>query len=314
MTNTNTDYHDVLNNIQRLQSIEKQLHSELRALPPTAGVERQQLIVNKINNVSNHKISLFKNLMSSNALLQEDIASGNAELKARQQMAQAVEGQLDASREQMAEEQARNFNNMRLTKINTYYSDKYRAYTTVFSYVVLMCVALIIVALLRQRYIIEARVANILGAIVIIVALFFVLPKLWSISSRNNMVFDEYDFGSMDGQEAGDDGNVDANAGMNDTTITINTTIDKKNKYEDKLQRLASGECIGAACCTLGGLEYSKEKQECIKAVNGTNTTTEPMIPGRLTSQSVYVTYPGAKLNENKNLVVDPNAHFYSLN
>ena len=116
MSTTNTDYHDVLNNIQRLQATEKQLHSDLKALPPSVGADRQQLLVNQINDISRRKINLFKHLFSVNSQLQENIDAGNAELKAKLEIAQIVERQLEAAKARMADNRAQNVNNLRLTK------------------------------------------------------------------------------------------------------------------------------------------------------------------------------------------------------
>ena len=253
MTTVDTNYKDLIKNIKASQDIEKELYSDLDALPPNAELNRQKLIVDKINNTSQSRINLFKNLFALNSLLSRDITDETTTLQAKTQMLQTIEEELNRQKAQMTKEKDLNIRNLRLTEINTYYSQKYNAYYMIFQKIVYTCIVLLVVILLRQRYLISSNVSHLLAIIVVVVGLFLIVPTLFDLSFRNNMVFSQYDYSLRPDTEHPSD----------------NTKSGKQKpffdfrKYEKDLELLAEGVCLGSRCCG-PGQEYDRKKAKCV--------------------------------------------------
>ncbi len=262
MSDPSTSYHTILNNIQNLQEREKGLYSELEALPPHSNFERQRAIVAEINKTSMEKINLFKNLYALNTLLQQDIARGNDDLAARIEIAKLMEKQLAESQERIKRTRNENINSLRQTEINHYFSDRYRAFGGIFLYIIYVCVALIIIAVLRRRYILSSRVSNLLAAIVIIVGLGLVLPAFYDIDARNNMVFAEYDF-EFDPSSSKNPQHSDKSNEHMDFWMT-HKDEDTQKKYDKDIKLLKEGDCVGPECCSGPGLRYDKHAEACV--------------------------------------------------
>jgi len=306
MSDRSTNYNELLNNIQNLQATEKQLYSELETLPPNANFERQRAIVGQISQVSAEKINLFKQLFAINSLLQQDVSRGNDDLAARTQLAKMVENQLSASKAKVEKERNLNINNLRQAEINYYFSDRYRAFGSVFSSIILVCVALVVISVLRRRYILSTRFANLLAAVVILVGCYFVLPGLWDIDSRNNMVFAEYDF-AFDPHSTKNPKHSDK-----DDLGFSGAWLDQAKEYKKDILLLAEGECLGPECCKAPGLKYDAKHEVCVLDKGKKHSESF----GNISGQSGP---GGAPLDDPKtyasNLVhTDPSGEFYSIN
>ena len=253
MTTINTNYQNLIKNIEFLQNNEKQLYSDLDTLPANTGLERQKLIIDKINNMAETRINLFKNLSVINSLFSNNITSESATLQAKTKLLQTMEEELNRRKTQIRKDKNINIKNLRLTEINTYYSEKYKAYFGIFKKIVYICIALLIVTVLRQRYLINSNISHLLAIIVIVIGVFFIIPPLLDLYARNNMVFSEYDFtfdpNNIQNPPIGDD--------EHDTSY-----IDIE-KYKKDLQLLAEGDCLGSSCCG-PGLEYDTKMEQCI--------------------------------------------------
>ena len=272
-----TTYQNLVQHIQSLQDVEKHLYANLETLPPGADANAEKQIIDKINNTSKARISLFETLHAMHGLIKDNVTLGQSDVHDKLTIIHDYETRLNELKAEMNRKRNLNINNLRLVEINTYYSQKYNAYYKIFRNLVLICVGLIIVAVLRQRYLISPKIANILGIIVIVVGLFFVVPKLIDLTMRNNLVFDEYDFG-FNPEHPGDTNNLDKEIGNKLTSLE-----DEAKKYERDLILLASGECLGPGCCSEKGLKYDAKKKECI---------VETFISGQSTQQ------PGALLSD----------------
>ena len=272
-----TTYQNLIQHIQSLQDVEKHLYSSLETLPPGADANAEKQIIDKINNTSNARISLFETLHAMHELIKQNVTLGKSDVHDKLTIIHNYETRLNELKNEMNRKRNLNINRLRLVEINTYYSQKYNAYYKVFRNLALICVGLIIVATLRQRYLVTPKIANILGIIIIIIGLFFVVPKLIDLTMRNNLVFDEYDFG-FNPEHPGD--TIDFNKDINNDLTTLE---DEAKKYESDLRLLAAGECLGPSCCSEKGLKYDTKKKECI---------VETFISGQSTQQ------PGALLSD----------------
>ena len=280
MSATTPNYSELLNNIQSLQANEKRLYAELDTLPSHAGqtnLERQRHVVAQLDRVTSEKIQQFRALYAINNLLQADIARGNDDLANRLEVARLVEHQLKASQERLRKERNLNINNLRQTEINHYFSDRYQAFHGTFQSIVFVCVALVVIAALRRRYLLSGRVAHLLAAAAILVGLYYVLPAFWDIDSRNNMVFAEYDFefdphSSKNPQHADED-----DLGL----YGLKGLMGNEEKYRKDIQLLEEGDCIGPECCSGPGLKFDAKHEVCVVDKSKKNSETFGNISGQ---------------------------------
>jgi len=82
----------------------------------------------------------------------------------------------------------------RLAEINTYYAKEYAARTGVMKILVFTCIPLLIIALLKKKNIIPTAIANIASIIISIIGLIIFIRKIYDLSDRSNMNYDEYIF------------------------------------------------------------------------------------------------------------------------
>ena len=184
-----------LNSIQTLQKLEKSLYADLEKLSAeNASVDAQQQIINRINDISQTRITLFKQLQSMYLTIQDNVSNTREDLVDQLTLVSIVEKELDNAKSQMNAVKNSNANNLRMTQINTYYSKRYKAHSEIMKIIVYLCVPLLILGLLSKKNLVPSYITNILSAIVIVYGLYLILPKLIDLRYRNNMVYDEYDF------------------------------------------------------------------------------------------------------------------------
>ena len=256
---TTNDYNNILSEIQNLQAAEKKLHTELAKLPPNSNFERQKLLIVQIDNINAQKINMFKNLHALQTVMEHDFNTGTDDLKARTELSSIVEQQLQASRDRMQRTRNENINNLRMTEINNYYSGKYSLYLKIFRYIIYTCVCLILIALLRQRYILPARASNGLAMLVVAVGGFFIVTASLDLSSRNNLVINEYDFTFDPSTEKS---HQHHSGDKNDLGVK-GRWFDELERYKKQIELLAQGECLGPDCCSAPGLTFDKDKLIC---------------------------------------------------
>jgi len=300
LTNTNneTRYSKLSTEIQKLQKSESNLQQSLANHP---NLKQQEQIIEKINNDTNQRIKLISSYVQD---LENIDATNKNNLHTIKKMGEVLkvitnaENKLDMKKKELNRIKEANVNNLRLTEINTYYSQKYRAQIKILKIIALTCVPLLLIAILRQRYLLPSRTSNILATMILIISLFFVVPRFLDMSARNNMVFDEYDF------------TFDPSDENNPTGEDFGFKIGDKNLTQSIMSDLHT--CIGSDCCIEAGLGYDSNKGECI-IVKPKHKTTESFITGQ--SCQNLGSYLDNHDTYSKNLVtLDPTGQYYSLN
>ena len=247
--------------IQSLQNLEKELYSNLEKLSAeNASSEMQQIIINRINDISQTRIALFQQLQAMYLTQQESVSDKRNELVDQLTLVNIVEGELDNAKSQINTIKDSNANNLRMTEINTYYSKRYKAHSKIMKYIILLCIPLLVLALLSKRYIITSDMAKILGTIIIIVGIYFILPLIVDLYYRDNMVFDEYQFP------------------FNPKGLP---EINARNKQPVNPSDDVTNLCVGSACCS-NGMIYNDDQEKCVLANNSISrkgsVVTEPYV------------------------------------
>ena len=186
-----------------------------------------------------------------------------------------------------------NINNLRLNEINTYYSQLYMAKFKIFRIIAIMCLPLILIGILKQRYLLTSNIASILAIIIIIIASFFIVPSILDIYNRDNMNYDEYNFPFNSSSTS--------NPKIDTTGTSTGTTT---GTSQDSVP-----ECVGQECCTNIGLSYNDVNKKCIIQAS------QPIMEGFLSGQSSQDS--GSRFNSksaDKSLIaIDMSGKYYSL-
>lgn len=272
--NTPDDYNNILSNIQNLQAAQKSLHTELSKLPPTQNIQREKLLITQIDNINAQKVDLFKNLHALQSVIQHDVDTSKDDIQEKLKLTNLVEEQLNNSRTQIEQSRNKNINNLRMTQINDYYTGKYGLYLVIFRYIIYTCIVLLFVALLRQRFtsIISSRISYLLAFIIIFVAGFFITNSIFDLTSRNNLVINEFDWAV----EASEENNGPHNKNPEGTG---GTWLSANEQFQKDLKLLKLGDCLGAECCKGDGLTWDPTNLIC-KLDPGKKTKSEGFTGG----------------------------------
>lgn len=165
-----------------------------------------------------------------------------------------------------------NGNKRRMAQVNTYYTRHYEENTEVMKNIIYVSVALIILAVLRNKELIPASIST-LGIILILAFGGIVIgTQVYDIIRRNDHDFDKYDWN------------------FNEDTLN-NAEIVKQNSDPVNLSEMGMGmaPCYGPGCCDVG-TSWNASSKSCISTttnrVSGTAvwTSTSPVTSaGRLT-------------------------------
>ena len=183
-----------LMNIQQLQKMEKNLFDKLEKLSANdpSNTAEQDKIVKRINDLSQMRSTMFGQLEDMYRGMQGRVAQSRIDLVDQMTVTGVVEGQLNAAKASLGALTNNKNQKMRMVEINTYYSQKYRAQTDLVKTILMFAVPCLVLAIVKKKGFIPKSIGNALIAIIIAIGVVVVFRKYWDISSRSNMVFDEY--------------------------------------------------------------------------------------------------------------------------
>ena len=251
-----------LSQIQQLQAQEQALYSQLESSEANTPYEKgdKYEIVKKINELSQMRMTMFEQLQDMYGDLQGRVAQSRVDLVDQMTVAGVVEQQLNNAKASLNELTNSKNQKMRMVEINTYYSQKYRAQTELVKTILMFAVPCLVVAIIVKKGFIPGNIGNGILAIIIAIGIIVVFRKWWDISSRSNMVFDEYKW------------NWDPDA--NSPTV-LEYDMDQLSGTKDALEDDANSlmkefgfGCVGEKCCSTG-TKYDKDKNQCVEGFAG---------------------------------------------
>lgn len=179
----------------------------------------------------------------------------------------------------------------RAVELHVYQEKKYASYLDILKYFTIYCVILLILAILRKRFILSYGFTNILTMILVVVAGIHLFLKISDINTRNNMNFDEYDW-SFNQENQSDPNQLDTQ--LHETTTRAGAT------------------CVEADCCDTDYTKWCSTKGLCIlkdeecdeeEATNSGNTD--------YTGNSFWANTPGSCTFPSKTKCKDPKYPYY---
>jgi hypothetical protein len=152
-----------------------------------------------------------------------------------------------------------NLNKRRMAQINTYYTRNYEANTEVMKNIIFVTIALIVLAVLRNKELIPASIAT-LGVIFVLTLGGIVIgTQVFDIIRRNDHDFDKYDWN------------------FNEDELNRKQLL-QQNSDPANLSEMGMGmaPCYGPGCCNIG-TKWNESDKKCIpvgSAVFASNTLT----------------------------------------
>jgi hypothetical protein len=255
-----------LYNIQQLQEMEKELYKKLEAnAASNASPEEQSIIIKKINELSQLRISLFKTLGNVYDSLQSSVANSRVNLVDQLTAVGVVEGELNNAKTQLNELETIKNNKMRMVEINTYYGKRYKAHTQIIKKLILICVPLLILAILKKKELIPSIIPEMfiygVSGLILLVGGYSILMNIIDVYSRDNMDFDEYSWNF-------NPDSVKPSVYEYDKAQLLGSSMPQDIMSEAQTLALGLGVgCVGANCCS-DGMTYDEDNKKCIEKVD----------------------------------------------
>ena len=252
----NDNQQETLKDIQSLQNIEKDLFDTLETTPNLTS-DQYNKIINKINSISQMRINLYKTFGNFNTLYKNTLVNSQDTLQQQAFAIGIIEKQLNEAKKKLQRLELEKNNKIRLIEINDYYGEKYNEYTILMKYIIFMLIPIIIISFLFNLGFIPSVVFYLLLAIITIIGSIFIIYRLLSIWSRNNMNYQEYSwrFNIKNAPSV-----INKKAGDNDPWLSGTP--------------MGIGTCIGSNCCT-PGMVYDNNLDKCVSASSTTTCSSK---------------------------------------
>ena len=251
---------ETMANLKHLQSMEKDMYQRLEVLNANgAPLAEQQKVMKEVAQVADMRISLFKGLSDMYAQTQENVAQTRVDLVDQLTVIGVVNAELDNARAQLEELKDARTGKVRMAEINTYYGKRYRAHTSLMKLIVFVCLPALVIVVLQKRGLIPASIGGPLLAIILGVGIILIILRVFDLSRRNNMNYDEYDW-FWDAQ-ANHPTVVEYDVQQMKKSTVGKALADGVEQVADTVGQ-AFEFCVGDHCCG-SGTSYNHKKQQC---------------------------------------------------
>jgi hypothetical protein len=275
----NTTNEEILKDIKSLQTIEQDLFKTLETNPFITSEEQKQ-ILKKINSISQMRLNLYQTLGDVNSLYKNTLVHSRETLRQETFAIAIIEKQLNEAKKKLQLLETEKNNKIRLIEINDYYGEKYGEHGILMKYIIFMLVPIIIISLLFNKGFLPKVIFYILLGLITVIGSVFIVYKLVSIWSRDNMNYQEYLWGF---------------------NIKNAPTVIKKDGVDDPWlsnSSLGIGTCVGSNCCTTG-MTYDENLNQCIpdKSTCNPKSKKEAFVNDILTQKSSWYKKPDVTLD-----------------
>jgi hypothetical protein len=252
----------IFNSITELQNREKQLHHKFHNDTP----EQNQLYLDEMRELTNLRVEMFDQMKSGYARDARDIEHSVEELEGEIDTLYIIENELNHAQERMRKLNQEYVNKMRMVEISTYSAENYKGYNGLMKLIIMWVIPISVLIYIGVRnpipetYISKGNSSTLFLVLIlgiICIALYQILNMTYDLKTRNNMNFNEYDFG----------GSV-----MYDNAVKQYGSTNKDDMSilaydEDRLKGLSLNlGCIDSSCCADGTI-YDSLKKQCIPAI-----------------------------------------------
>jgi hypothetical protein len=270
----------ILKDIKSLQNIEQDLFKTLETNPFITS-EEQKKILKKINSISQMRIDLYQTLGDVNSIYKNTLIHSRETLRQETFAIAIIEKQLNEAKKKLKRLEYEKNNKVRLIEINDYYGEKYNEHSILMKYIIFMLVPIIIISFLFNRGFLPKFVFYFLLILISVIGSVFIVYRLLSIWTRDNMNYQEY---------------------LWSFNIKNAPTVIKKNGGNSDPwlsgSGLGIGTCVGSNCCTTG-MTYDNNLDKCIpdKSTCSQKSKTESFMNNILTQKSSLYKKPDITLD-----------------
>ena len=254
----------ILNDIQMLQEMEQKLFNNLET-NTNLTTEQKQKVVEKMNQLSNMRINLYKTLSGVNNFFKNSLSSSVGTLQQQTVAVGIVENELNQAKRRLEILESEKNNKIRLVEINDYFADRYQEHAELMKLIIFILIPIIILVILKNKGILPDMVYFILIGLISLIGAVLFWQKYTSIIMRHNMNYQEYNW-SFDPEAA--QTSSSSSTSEDDPWVTTTTT----------------DTCVGELCCS-EGQTYDASMNQCIDQSVSESFITESMINDILTKR-----------------------------
>lgn len=246
-TNLEERNEQTLTDIQGLQSVEKELFNQLNSglEDGTLTPEKKNDMITKINEISQMRINLYKNLNNMSSFYGSNVASSNAVLAEQTIAVGIIEQELNAAKQRLSQLEDDSNKKMRMVQINTYYGDKYSTSVDILKRLIIFCIPVLFFTVLYNADLIPKTIYNIILVVILVWGVISVGRKIIDASFRSNMNYQEYSWE------------------FDKTTAPPIDTNYSTQGNADPWAASANITCLGSNCC-YNGTTYVQSLNRCV--------------------------------------------------
>ena len=259
----------ILNDIQNLQQFEQELFNTLET-NTSLSVTEQQKLIDKINDLSNFRITLYQTLGGINGFFNNALSSSLGTLKEQTVAIGIVESELNKAKKRLEILEEERNNKIRLVEINEYYGDKYEEHAQLMKIIIFTLIPVIILTFMYNKGILPSMIYRFLIIVISIIGAVYLWRRYASIITRDNMNYQEYDWYFDPNAATSGSSTVAADPWLSTSSGTL-------------------GTCIGQACCSTGQV-YDTSSNQCVDVTGAQATTSPPSSPTTSSVQESFET------------------------
>lgn len=259
LPNVQQNNEQVLNDIHSLQKMEQQFFNTLETNPNLTS-EEQKKIIEKMNQLSNMRVNLYRTLNGINNYFGNAVNTSVGSLKQQIIAIGIVESELNKAKKRLQILEEEKNNKIRLVQINDYYSDRYSEHSELMKIVILTLIPIIFFTFLNNKGFLPNSIFFIIVIIITAIGAYYFWKCFISIVMRDNMNYQTYNW------------SFDPNKISSGSTNT-----------EDPWQTdINLGTCVGNYCCAEGTI-YDSKINQCVPKSSTESFVTDSMVNDVLT-------------------------------
>ncbi len=249
---------EIFNNIQNIQTIEKDLYTlldNLSVVEPDS--EMQKKIINQIDSLYQIRVNMLKDLTIMYNNLHTNISDSKINLNDQKNITNIINNELQNATKKLDNLINEKNNKLRMTEINIYHGKKYNDHVKIMKILLITFICVLIIKYISNNELlpIPENILIILISFIIFYGGLKIILLTIDISKRNNINYDKY------------------NWSFQPPDISVPEYVEKERKQTsdfDIKAILNNNDCIGSECCT-EEMEYDTATKTCKPKVSSIN-------------------------------------------
>ena len=186
----------IIKSIEDLKRMEEELYSQLEKSGANEDdIQKQQSIVQRIENVSAIRRDLLNSLTDKYVDVQDNVMSSRNDLVQQTAMVGIVQDELDKANANIDTIKSEKNNKLRMVELNAYERERYRSYMEIMK-IVCVCAAIILVLVVlgKKKIIPSDNLVFMTVGITFAIGFIMVMIRYFDIKRRDNLYFGKFKF------------------------------------------------------------------------------------------------------------------------